>query len=171
MDIIIRDVDINDLEEIIDIQISSWRASYKGIIDDIILDSMDKDKMVERIKTNYQNGKFIVAINNNRVVGYCRYSLDNSYSIEYPVDCEITALYIKPELKYNGIGTKLFNYVVNEFINMNKKKMIIWCLKDNYPSIKFYQKMGGVITYSKDFIKEDHKYPEVGLIYELNKKE
>ena len=30
MDIIIRDVDINDLEEIIDIQISSWRASYKG---------------------------------------------------------------------------------------------------------------------------------------------
>ncbi len=171
MDIIIRDVDINDLEEIIDIQISSWRASYKGIIDDIILDSMDKDKMVERIKTNYQNGKFIVAINNNRVVGYCRYSLDNSYSIEYPVDCEITALYIKPELKYNGIGTKLFNYVVNELINMNKKKMIIWCLKDNYPSIKFYQKMGGVITYSKDFIKEDYKYPEVGLIYELNKKE
>ena len=52
---------------------------------------------------------------------------------------------------------------------MNKKKMIIWCLKDNYPSRKFYEKIGGKIIGEKDFIRGEYKYPEVGFLYELDK--
>jgi hypothetical protein len=45
----------------------------------------------------------------------------------HDIDCEITALYVKTDLKYNGIGTKLFQFVVNEFKSQSKSKMILWC--------------------------------------------
>ena len=167
MDIKIRKVEYNDLEKIVDIQINGWLNSYRGIIDDDILDSMDFNHKIEKIRNNYQIGSFIVATLNNEVVGYCRYSFDNSYSPNYPIDCEITALYVKPEFKYQGIGTKLFNYVVNEFKENNKEKMLVWCLKDNYPSRKFYEKMGGINTYQNSFIKNNKSFPEVGYLYNL----
>lgn len=40
----------------------------------------------------------------------------------------------------------LFQFVTNQFKSKNKTKMILWCLKDNEPSKKFYTKMGGKIV-------------------------
>ncbi len=85
----------------------------------------------------------------------------------HDIDCEITALYVKPDLKYNGIGTKLFKYVIDEFKNKNKTKMIIWCLKDNEPSKKFYTKMGGKIVKEKIMEIGDKNYLEVGFEYNI----
>ena len=169
--LIIRDITIDDIPSVVDIQMNGWREAYKGIIDDDILDSMNRIDKIERMKNNYKDEPFVVAVLDNEVVGFCRYAYDNHYCPDYPVDCEIVALYVKPELKYQGIGTKMFNYVVNEFKKINKKRMIIWCLRDNYPSRKFYEKMGGIIIGEKDFIKGDKGYPEVGFLYELDKKE
>lgn len=77
------------------------------------------------------------------------------------------ALYVKPNLKYNGIGTKLFQFVVNEFKARNKTKMILWCLKDNEPSKKFYKKMGGKIIGERTFVIDDKNYYEVGFEYNI----
>ena len=169
MDIIIRDIKEEDIPSVVDIQMNGWIEAYRGIIDDVVLDSMDRNKKIEKMKTNYQDNYFKVAEYNNEVVGFARYYDDNRFSPDYPIDCEIVALYIKPELKYHGIGTKLVKYIINEFKKMNKKKMIIWCLKDNYPSRKFYEKIGGKIIGEKDFIRGEYKYPEVGFLYELDK--
>ena len=167
MDIIIRNIEYNDIPHVVDIQMNGWLEAYRGIIDDYTLDSMDRNRKITKMQGNYTNGLFIVATLNNEVVGFCRYADDNSYSPNWGIDCEITALYIKPELKYQGIGTKLFNYVVDDMKNKNKKKLVIWCLKDNYPSRKFYEKMGGVIIGEKDFVRDNKAYPEVGFLYNL----
>ena len=111
---------------------------------------------------------FIVAVLNDEVVGFCRYTFDNIFSPEIEkADCELCALYVKPELKYSGIGTKMFNYVVNEFKKKNKSKMILWCLKDNEPSKKFYTKMGGKIIKEKETIIGDIQYQECCFEYSI----
>ena len=171
MDIIIRNIEFDDIPSVVDIQMNGWKSAYKGIMDDELLDSMDRNKKIKKMKTNYQEDYFKVAEYNNEVVGFARYYSDNRFSPDYPIDCEIVALYVKPEFKYHGIGTKLVNYIINEFKRMDKKKMIIWCLKENYPSRKFYEKLGGKIIGEKDFIRDEYKYPEVGYLYELDKKE
>ena len=48
--IIIRNVEEKDIESIVNIQIDGWKTAYKGIIDDIILNSMNKEEKVERMK-------------------------------------------------------------------------------------------------------------------------
>ena len=66
-----------------------------------------------------------------------------------------------------GIGKKIFEYVVNQFKEKDRKVMIIWCLKDNYPSRMFYEKMGGIPTESKIIEIGGKEYEEVGFKYNL----
>ena len=62
------------------------------------------------------------------------------------------------------LGTILIFF---KFKNKNKTKMILWCLKDNEPSKKFYKKMGGEITKERTFEIEKKNYYEVGFIYNI----
>ena len=164
----IRNIREEDIPSVVDIRIDGWRLAYKGIIDDSFLNSMDRTERIKKRKKDYKQGGFIVAELDNEVVGFCRYIDSNKYTqdIAY-IDCELLALYVKPNLKYNGIGTKLFQFVVNEFKNKNKTKMILWCLKDNEPSKKFYTKMGGEIIKEREIEIGEKSYCEVGFMYNI----
>ncbi len=167
-DIIIRNVNEKDISSVADIQVNGWKTAYKGIIDDVILNSMNKDEKIKRFEGNYKKNGFVVAELENEVVGFCRYADSNEFTPNMQdIDCEITALYVKPDLKYNGIGTKLFQFVVNEFKNQSKSKMILWCLKDNEPSKKFYTKMGGKIIKERVIEIGEKSYCEVGFMYNI----
>ena len=138
---------------------------FEKIIDDKYLESMNREEKIRKRNQDYTQDGFIVAELNGNIVGFCRY-LDKQLK---DIDCEIKALYVKTELKHKGIGTKMFNYVKQEFKNRNKKKMIIWCLKDNEPSKLFYKKMGGNIFKEKDIKIGDIYYKEVGFLYNLER--
>ncbi len=167
--IIIRNIEEKDIPSVVDIQIEGWKSAYKGIIDDKdILYAVNRKEKIEKRKKDYKETGFIVAELNNQVVGFCRYIDSNKFTqdISY-IDCELIALYVKPNLKYNGIGTKLFQFVLNEFKSKNKTKMIVWCLKDNESSKKFYTKMGGKIIKEKTIKIGENEYLEVGFEYNI----
>ena len=167
MQITIRNIIEEDIPAVVDIQIDGWRTAYKGIIDDEFLNSLDKEKQIERRKKDYKDGPFIVSIVNNEIVGFCRY-YDSVLSEDGDnFDCELMALYVKPELKKQGIGKSMFDYVVDDLKAKEKTKMIIWCLKDNYPSRAFYEKMGGSIVGEHEIEIGGKAYQEVGFGYDL----
>lgn len=162
--ILIKKIEEKDIPDVVDIQINSWQTTYKDIIDANFLNSMDKEQIVERRKKDYQNTLFIVAKLDNEIVGFCRYIDNNNATKEYDdIDCEIIALYVKNNYKRHGIGKQMFDYVLNEFKEKNKTKMIIWCLKENYPSRKFYEAMGGKIKGEHKINFGDKEYDEVGF--------
>ena len=169
-DIIIRNATIEDIEKIADIKIEGWQTAYRGIIDDDFLDNMNREKEIEKRRNNIDNGvNIIVAELDKNIVGFCLYRNYNKDTEKYPeADCEISSLYITSKLKRNGIGRKLMQYVIELLRKEGKKRMILGCLKENYPSRAFYEKMGGkVISYDK--IEFGNK--EYGLvIYEYNLK-
>lgn len=167
MNIFIRNIIEDDLPEVIDIQIQGWKTAYKGIIDDNFLNSMNKEKQLERRKKDYQNGHFIVAILDNNIVGFARYDDKVVSSDSDNFDSEIIALYVKPDIKGNGIGSKMINYIKDDLRKKGNKKMIIWCLKENHPSRKFYEKMGGTLTNEHNITFGDKEYPEVAFGFEL----
>ena len=45
--IIIRDIEKEDIPQVVDIQISGWRAAYKGMIDDEYLENMNAEKKIK----------------------------------------------------------------------------------------------------------------------------
>ena len=162
----IRNIKKEDIPEVVNIQIRAWRTAYKGIIDDNYLANMNPEEKIKMREKDYNENKFIVAEINNEIVGFCRYTDNIEKTPETPkADCELRALYVKPELKHNGIGKKMFQYAVNEFKNMGKTKMVLWCLKDNVLARKFYEKMGGKIIKERLIHIGNRDYEEVAFEY------
>lgn len=44
--VIIRNVEEKDISSVVDIQIEGWKSAYKGIINDNVLNSMDRNKRI-----------------------------------------------------------------------------------------------------------------------------
>lgn len=171
MDIIIRNVRKEDLPSVVDIKIKGWQVAYKGIVDDTYLTNLsnERETRIAKMEKNYMTNGFIVAELDNEVVGFCRYIFDNSFSPEIDdVDCELCAIYVKPDLKRQGIGKELFNYVIQEQKKNNNKNMILWCLKENSNSRKFYEKMGGNLYGENEIEMGGKKYKKVGYRYDLS---
>ena len=167
-EIIIRNVELKDLKSVSEITIRGWQTAYRGIVDDDYLDSLSIEENYQKRIKDYKENGFIVAEQNGEVVGFCRYRIGNNYQAEYPeVDCELCALYVKPEEKRKGIGRALVNYVKNEFKKAKLNKMIIWCFKENYLSRTFYEKMGGIYCGETTCIRGNKEYVEVGYICDL----
>lgn len=49
--IIIRNIEEKDIPSVVDIQVNSWKTAYKGIIDDVVLNTMNKENKIERYKS------------------------------------------------------------------------------------------------------------------------
>ena len=168
MNIQVRNVQKADVPAVVGLKIDGWKSAYAGIIDDDFLKDLDDSfaAQVARMEADYDSGGFIVAESEGEIVGFCRYASSNHFSPDQAdVDCELLAIYVKSNLKYFGIGTRMFEYVVSEFKKQGKRKMILWCLKDNEPAKKFYTKMGGKIIGERTVELGDKKYLECGFEY------
>ena len=164
----IRNLTANDVLGVAQIKVDGWRTAYKGIMDDEFLNSLDVETQAQQFAECVGSNNFIVAILNGEVVGFCRFIYDNSLSpnIDY-ADCELTAIYVRPDLKNQGIGTRMFKEVVKRFKDKNKTTMILWCLADNVNSVEFYKHMGGEIKEERMVDVGDKQYKEVGIVYDF----
>lgn len=166
-DILIRKVKYEDIEQIVDICIHDWQVEYKGIVDDKILENLNKKEKMEKWKIRYKMGYTIVAEQKGKILGYCRYD-DKIDDKNIEADSEIIELYVDNKNLSKGIGKKLVEYAIKDLKAKNRNKMIIYCLKENLKARRFYEKMGGkLIENKKYFEKEGKKYEEVGYIYNL----
>lgn len=166
--VIVRNVREEDIEQIVDLQIEGWQNAYRGIIDNNYLDNMDRKVKIEKRRKDYNKNGFIVAERDSKIVGYSRFVNNTKFTIEVVFfDCELLALYVKASIKGQGIGTLLFNEVKKRQKQDGKMHMILWCLKDNNKSRKFYEKMGGKIVTTRPVIIDNKSYDEVCYIYDL----
>ena len=163
---VIRRMAPEDAEAVTDVLIDTWKTAYRGIVSDDVLDHQDREMLIGRRKKQYKD--YIVAEVNGRVVGYCWYVNDNSFSEELSdIDSEIVAIYVLPGIARKGVGRKMFSYAVEDLRKQNREKMVIWCLKENTESRKFYEKIGG-----KEFKTGSHNwggkdYEMISYLYDL----
>jgi ribosomal protein S18 acetylase RimI-like enzyme len=171
----IRKGNENDAKVISEIRINGWKNAYRGIVEDDFLDNMDYDKyekkMYDRLLHNDENYYANIIVyeddKTNEVLGFSTFGEVDSLEDKSKYDCELYALYVKPENKGQGIGKQLLDYVRNYFKNNNKKNMILFCLKDNLPSRKFYVKNGGIETEEIDKQIGSKKLKEIGYRFNL----
>ena len=160
--ITIRPATGQDVMQISEIITEDWRLAYRGIIDDGFLNSLSVEDRYRRELPRYD--KYIVAAENDKVLGLAWLEL----SAEDGADCEIIALYVRYGLRNSGVGRALMANAVGQFKNAGKKKMIIWCLRDNAEARGFYEKMGGRVFKDGAHCWGDREYPMISYIYDLD---
>ena len=156
-----RKAEKEDVLQIAEILVEDWQKAYRGIMDDAFLDAMNADQRYEIEVKRYQ--KYIVAVDGNEVLGYAWLEMAG----DEPADCEVIALYVRYSKRNNGIGKLLMQYAISHFKETGKKRMIVWCLKENLESRKFYEKVGG-----KEFRTGTHnwggkEYEMISYLYDL----
>ena len=167
--LIIREATLEDIPEVAKLHVDSWNKTYKGIIEQEHLDNMKNnlDKRIERMKNEFNLRKMIVVILDNEIVAFSEFTLTNEFSKDLDIDCELCGLYVKNEYLGKGIGSKVFDYVKNIFVENNKKKMGLWCVKENNNAINFYIRKGGTQVKEKPFTLAGKDYSELAFIYNL----
>lgn len=167
----IRQATENDAKNIAKIIVSGWQTTYRGIVSNEFLDNMSVEKMTEswikNIKTQDENNNICVYEDENNILGVIRFGKADNLQSE---NGEIHILYVKPEFKKQGIGTKLVKYAKEKLIKQKYKKMEIWCARENKSSIEFYKKMGGKLRNNRVAEINGVKIEEVELIYNLEDK-
>ena len=158
---VIRSAKKEDVRQIAEILVEDWQKAYRGIMEDAFLDSMNAEQRYEIEVRRYD--KFIVAADGDEILGYAWLEASD----EEPADCEVIALYVRYAQRKNGIGKLLMEYAFSRFREAGKKCMIVWCLKENHESRKFYEKLGG-----KEFRTGSHNwggkdYEMISYLYDL----
>jgi len=140
---IIRCADANDAGVLGKIHSCSWKAAYKGIVPDSILDNISADMRQEYFEKALSEGweeDYLIFAKDNAAglmtIGKCRdEDKDDSYG-------EIWGIYLLPEYWNRGIGTYFINWGLNELKGRGYKRVSLWVLDENLNARRFYEKIG-----------------------------
>lgn len=92
----IRYYEKEDIKEISKIIVDDWKETYKGMVDEEYLRDLTYKKKEEKIMNNYEKQKAIVYVEDNNVLGYCRFGESREKIKDYG---EIIALYVRKDCK------------------------------------------------------------------------
>lgn len=163
---------LEDQEGMAKIKVDCWKDTYKGIIDQEYLDSLNYEIQTNKYIESFNDYKNMVLVaedvETHKIIGYSCFSVEEN---EY-ADSELISLYIDKNYARRGIGTSLLRETVKELKKYNKKTMLLWCIKENKNAINFYEKLGGKRLFDKMAKIGNKVYQEYGYLFyidELNK--
>lgn len=159
---IIRQAKEEDVMQIAEILVEDWQTAYRGIMDDDFLDSLSAAQRYQIEIGRYR--KYVVAADGNEILGYAW----TEETKDDAADCEIIALYVRYAKRKSGIGRALMQHAMDDFKKAGKKTMIVWCLKENHESRKFYEKMGGKAYKEGTHRWGDREYAMISYLYPLD---
>ena len=155
-----------DASQIAFVQVKTWQSAYQGIISDEYLEGLDKTLKAKSTwwanvaADETKNKHFFVATVDGKVVGFCHGKTEQEEGP--PHDCEIKAVYVLPEHQRKSAGKLLIQRLIETFESKGYRSMIVWVLKDNSSSRKFYEALGGKYLTEKDF--EIRNHPTVKIV-------
>ena len=159
---IIRNAAEDDARQIAEILVEDWQTAYRGIIDSAFLDATSAE---ERYQTEVRRcRKYQVAVFGQEILGYVWTGMSGSED----ADCEIVALYVRYAKRKNGTGRALFRHSAELFRAAGRKKMIVWCLRENTEARKFYEKMGGKAYKTGSHSWGGREYDMISYLYGLD---
>lgn len=155
----IREANINDVDEITDLLLDTWETTYNNIFPKEVFEQRrnTRNNRIESIKiiidTIYvyeEKGKILGQLSIIDARGY--------------IDAgEVQSIYVLKEAQGKGIGKQLLNKAFDE-LRKKYNKIIIRCLKDN-SSLEFYKYIGGTVINTEEIVVLNKKYIEEVIIY------
>jgi GNAT superfamily N-acetyltransferase len=148
------------------IRVAAWRSAYQGIMPAGFLDAMDPvahgARRLARFGTRPETDYEYVAATRGPIVGYVhggRYRDDDDPGAG---SGEVYALYVLPDAQGSGAGGALLGAAVEHLRGRLMIPVLLWVLRDNAESRRFYQRCGFVADGAEhDFEVDGLALPEV----------
>ena len=144
---IIRQARLEDAAGIAHVHASTWQTTYRGIVPDSYLDTIQVEEWRERwvrdLSTLAPNIFVHVAENeeNGKIVGFV-YGGTTRYP-DLPYQGELYAVYILKEYQQRGLGRRLVQALARSLLDAGMSDMLLWVLEANSATRRFYEALGG----------------------------
>ena len=145
----IRAATILDAPEIARVHVASWRTTYRDLLPDDFLASLDDAGYEDRWRRALSEAstRIYVAEENAEVVGFA--SDGRERAGEPGFGGELYAIYVVEPAQRRGFGRELVRAVVGGLGELGLTDMIVWALRDNQAARAFYERLGGTFVRSQ----------------------
>lgn len=158
----IRPATEDDAPAIARVHVDTWRTAYRGIVDGAYLRSLSYPDFEKRRRQRLATPGTItfVAEVRGKVVGFATAGPNRDLDTEY--DTELYAIYIRKAFARKGLGSALVAAVARGLSDAGHRAMVLWVLRDNAPSRRFYESLGGTLAGEKSSRFGSQDLPHAG---------
>ena len=164
----VRPAELADAAAIARVQTASWQSSYRGILPDSILDTMDPERRIgsRREILADANAFNLVAYDTTHgdIVGFANAGPSRRQS---HLVGELYEIYIIDRAKAYGLGRELFETARDWCRSRKLATMVVWVLEGNRHARRFYEAMGGQLAGQTASTVRGFGVVEVSYVYRL----
>ena len=161
--ILIRRAEPKDAAGIAHVHVRTWRSTYRGIVPDEYLDSLDEEQRTEEWRELLEGDYDIfVADFEGHVIGFIIGGRSRNRAQQ--CDGELYAIYLLKEAQRARIGRDLVRELAHAMRRRGFRRMEVWVLAKN-PAKAFYTQMGAQFARSKEIAIGDAMLTEHAYVW------
>lgn len=135
-----------DAAAIAGVHVRSWQIAYRGLVPDEVLDALSiaqRQTMWHSLLERSVDGAFtLVGERDDQIVGFCSMLAPSADDDRGGRTCEVTAIYVEPDLRRTGIGSTLLATALEEVRAAGWDAVTLWVFADNATARAFYRRFG-----------------------------
>lgn len=141
----IREARIEDAAGMAKVHVDSWRTTYAGIVPDSYLANLSyarRETFWRDILASVpaRSHPFVAVNDTGEIIGFVSGGPQRNGDPAY--QAELYSIYLLREYQGQGIGRQLTRRLVEAFLQVNIRSMLLWVFADN-PACRFYEALGG----------------------------
>lgn len=164
----VRQAKLDDAAEIARVQARSWQSSYRGILPDTILDTMDVARRTslrrEILMDSAALNLVAYDVTHRDLVGFCNAGPSRRQGA---LVGELYEIYIVEYAKRYGLGRELLESAMDWCREQEMTTMIVWVLENNHHARRFYTALGGEPSGRMQSTVRGYPVVEVSYLYRL----
>lgn len=142
----VRPATVDDATAIGTIHVEAWRAAYRGLLPDDLLDGLSVEQRVtswRRSLTKASEGapRPVVIEVDHSVAGFAVAGPSRDEDAP-PSTMELSALYLAPHLVGHGYGAPLLREALAPLAARGASAVTLWVLEENQRARRFYEREG-----------------------------
>lgn len=127
------------------LEIASWQASYAEQLDASWLDELDPSKLARRwrerlFKARFDEDRVWLLKHEGQALGFCW--TGDAAPDEAGFCAEVFMLYLHPEITGKGLGTALWEVVLEDLRGRGYPWLQVWVLESHDRARRFYERLG-----------------------------
>lgn len=147
MEIDIRKVKQGDADTLAYIQTESWKAAFKGIIDDEMLEKctniVKARLMYQRLLDDNKGKGYILTVDSKT---HCIAYWDGARDFDLVGKAELICIHSLPDNWHKGFGSKMMDMVLEDIKKSGYSEVVLWVFRDNLRARAFYEAKGFVLN-------------------------